>query len=268
MGVAPGAFAFLDHPNPIAYAHRGGSSEAPENSLAAFARATTLGFRYLETDARLTADGVLVCMHDPDIARVSDRVGAVAQLTYAELAAARLVGPAGVSDQRIPRLEDLFATWPAARLNIDAKEDRAVAPLAELVNRLGALDRVCMGAFSDARIAELRARLGEGLCTALGPRSVARLRARSIGVPLRAPDGVVAQVPVKMSYRVGPLPLPLPVVDRLFLRAATKVGVVVHVWTVDKAAEMQRLLDLGVGGLMTDEPSTLRSVLQARGQWS
>jgi glycerophosphoryl diester phosphodiesterase len=262
------AFSFLDHDGPIAYAHRGGAAEAPENSLAAFARAVSLGYRYLETDARLSADGVLVCMHDDNIGRVSDRAGAVAELTYAELAAARLRAPDGsISDQRIPRLEDVFAAWPTARVNVDAKEDRATAPLADLVARIGAVDRVCLGAFSDDRLSELRSRLGAGLCTSLGPLSVKRLRARSVGLRAAAVEGAIAQVPVRTTVHLGPLPIRVPIVDRRFLRAAERDGVAVHVWTVDRPAEMNRLLDLGVTGLMTDVPTTLRDVLSERGQW-
>ncbi|HTW08461.1 MAG TPA: glycerophosphodiester phosphodiesterase family protein, partial [Acidimicrobiales bacterium] len=77
------AFPFLDHPGPLAFAHRGGSAEAPENSWGAFERAISMGYRYLETDARTTVDGAAVVLHDPTVDRVSDRTGALSKMTLA-----------------------------------------------------------------------------------------------------------------------------------------------------------------------------------------
>ena len=83
---------FLDHPGPIPFAHRGGAIDAPENSLEAFGAAVDLGYRYLETDVHVTADGRLVAFHDPELDRVTDRRGAIADLTWAEVSRARVDG--------------------------------------------------------------------------------------------------------------------------------------------------------------------------------
>jgi glycerophosphoryl diester phosphodiesterase len=260
------AFEFLDHPGPIPYAHRGGGGERAENSMAAFANAVALGFRYLETDARLTADGKLVAIHDDRLDRVSDRTGLVAELTYDEVRQARLWGPgrAELTEERVPLLEEVFSTWPEARINVDAKEDRAVGPLADLVGRTGSLARVCVGAFSDKRARELRRRLGPGLCSVLGPLEVAAIRVASFGLPLVGVHGAVAQVPLRR--RVAPF-VEVPIVDRRFVARATRAGVATHVWTIDEADEMRRLLDLGVTGLISDRPTVLKQVLTDRGQW-
>ena len=85
---ANAAYPFLDWPGPIPFAHRGGASEAPENTLPAFAAAVRLGFRYLETDVHLTRDGVLMAFHDPRLDRVTDRAGAIAELDVGEVEAA------------------------------------------------------------------------------------------------------------------------------------------------------------------------------------
>jgi glycerophosphoryl diester phosphodiesterase len=254
------AHPFLDHPGPIAFAHRGGASDAPENTLAAFAAAVRLGYRYLETDVHATADGILVAFHDERLDRVTDRRGLIAELPWAEVARARVAGR-----EPIPRLEELLEAWPQVRLNVDPKHDAAVEPLIAVLRRPGVLERVCVGSFSGRRLARLRAALGPGLCTSLGPRGVAGLRLDSWGAPgagaLVAAEGAdCVQVPVRRGI--------VPLVDRRFIRAAHRRGLPVHVWTVNEPGEMVRLLDLGVDGLMTDRPALLREVLAARGQWA
>ena len=247
-------FPFLDHPGPLAFAHRGGAGAWPENTMPAFEGAVALGYRYLETDVHVTADGVLVAFHDDALDRVTDRTGRICDLPCSEVRQARVDGR-----EPIPLLDDLLAAWPDVRVNIDPKADSAVAALADVLVRTRSIDRVCLGAFSDRRLARLRARLGPRLCTSLGPVGVARLRGAVAGLPvghLRAP---CAQVPV----RAGRVTL----VDERFVAVAHSLGVQVHVWTVDDPTEMHRLLDLGVDGIMTDQPAVLRDVLEARGAW-
>jgi glycerophosphoryl diester phosphodiesterase len=247
-------FAFLDTPRPIAFAHRGGAAGGVENSMAAFEAAIGLGYRYLETDVHATADGRLVAFHDTSLDRVTDRTGLIAQLPYREVARARIGGR-----EPIPLLEDLLGAWPDARFNIDVKVAGAIGPLAEVIRRTGAIDRVCVGSFSDARIARTRAALGPRLCTALGPRRVLALRASSYLRPAVPGPAACAQVPT--GFRA------LRIIDHRFIGAAHKLGLDVHVWTIDDATEMHRLLDLGVDGIMTDEIQMLRDVLAQRGQW-
>lgn len=222
--------------------------------MEAFANAVSLGYRYVETDVHLTADGKLVAFHDDDLERVTGLPGAITDRSWAEVRAAKVGG-----DGSIPLLEDLLGTWPELRVNIDPKHDGCVDALAEVIRRTASIDRVCVGAFSDRRLARLRAMLGPDLCTALGPRGVARLRAASWRIPAGRTAAACAQVPPK----VGSMTL----VDAAFVRTAHDLGLQVHVWTIDDPTVMDELLDLGVDGIMTDRPAVLRDVLSARGQW-
>ncbi|MEY3511502.1 MAG: hypothetical protein RL486_167 [Actinomycetota bacterium] len=246
---------FLEHVGPIAFAHRGGAGDWPENSLEAFSRAVELGFRYVETDAHVTSDGVIIAFHDDSLDRVTDRVGLISDLTWAEVSQARIDGIAP-----IPLLEDLLSTWPDLRVNIDAKHDEVVEPLADLLSRTQTLDRVCIGSFSDRRLDHFRTLFGGEVCTSMGPKGVALMRAASFGVGRKIPEGNCLQVPTHAGK--------IPLVDRRFIRKAHRAGLPVHVWTIDDEEEMHRLLDLGVDGIMTDRPAALRAVMESRRQWS
>lgn len=223
--------------------------------MAAFEAAVRLGYRYLETDVHVTADGVLVAFHDARLDRVTDRTGAIADLTWDEVRRARIDGHG-----EIPTFEDLLGAWPHVRVNVDPKADSAVGPLIDAINRTRAAERVCVGAFSDRRIGRVAAGVGDALCTGMGPRAIARLRGASLGAPAGAIPGHCAQVPSHMGR--------LPLVTRRFVDTAHRLGKVVHVWTIDDPDEMHRLLDLGVDGIMTDRPAVLRAVLEARGAWT
>ncbi len=247
------SWAFLDHPGPIAFAHRGGTSDWPENTMRAFAHAVSLGYRYVETDVHLTADGVVVAFHDSRLDRLTDHQGLISAVEWKALRAARCGG------EPIPELADLLGTWPELRVNIDAKSDAVVRPLLDAIDRVGAQDRVCIGSFSDRRLVGVRRLSGGRICTSAGPRTVARVRMAGFG----APFGPVAAACLQVPVRVGRV----TVVDARFVATAHRRGLPVHVWTVDDPAEMDRLLDLGVDGLMTDRPALLKEVLERRGQW-
>ena len=258
---------FLDQPPPLAIAHRGGAEEAPQNTLEAFGAAIALGYRYFETDAHVTRDGVLVAFHDPRLDDVTDRTGVIAALTIAEVEAADAGHVFSPDDgrsfpfrgrgQRVPRLEELLMRWPSARFNIDPKDDACVEPLAALIERLGAWDRVAFGAFSDRRLRRVRALSGGRACTSMGPRAVAAARAAVLSGRMPRQGADCVQVPLRSG--------PIPIVTARFVEAAHRAGLPVHVWTVDDEPTMHHLLDLGVDGIMTDRPRLLRDVLAARG---
>ncbi|HWM00558.1 MAG TPA: glycerophosphodiester phosphodiesterase [Nocardioidaceae bacterium] len=261
-----GDYAFLDHPGPLAFAHRGGTGYAHntgpgagglENSMAAFQAAVDLGYRYLETDVQVTADGAVVAFHDPSLDRTTDGTGNVADLRYDDLRR-NLIG----GRETIPLLEDLLQTWPQARLNIDVKVRGAIDPVVRVVRRHGAEDRVCFASFSGRTIGRVRRLLGPRVATAYGPLGVAAVRT----VPLGALRRGLLSAPVpclQVPWRRGRL----EVVTPGFVSRAHALGKHVHVWTVDDPGEMRTLLDRGVDGLISDRIDTLRDVLEQRGQW-
>src|SRR5262245_7960504 len=165
------SFAFLDHPGPVPYAHRGGALEGRENTMPAFEAAVNLGYRYVETDVQVTADGVLAAFHDDDLSRTCGRPGKISQLPWSEVRTVLVGGEAP-----IPLLADLVGAWPDLRVNIDCKSDRAVDALASTLRRCNALDRVLVGSFSDRRTQRLRGMLGDQLATSLGPVGVGNMR--------------------------------------------------------------------------------------------
>lgn len=235
-----------------------------------------MGFGYLETDARLTSDGVVVAFHDPTLDRLTDRGGRIADLSWAEVAAARVHGI-----EPVPRLADVLGAWRSVRFNIDPKCDAVVQPLAELVRSLKMAERVGFGSFKARRTARLGRILGPEVCRSLGPAGVARLWLASRRRPVEGPastDGTQSPRSERRGSRGRPastaacVQVPAHIegrtlVDERFVAAAHRRGLQVHVWTVDDPGHMQRLLDMGVDGLMTDRPSVLRRVLEARGAW-
>ena len=251
---------FLGHPRPLAIAHRGGDESAPENTVAAFRAAFDTGFRYLETDVHVTADGVLIAFHDDRLDRVTDRRGEIAELAWSEVGAASIGGT-----HPIPRFEELLEEFPTARFNVDMKSEHSVIPLARAIRRQDALDRVCIASFSSSRLQRARALLGPDVCSAASPREISALVAGSrlpARVPRRSsrPAFGCIQVPVRHGR--------IEVVTAATIRRVHDLGCQLHVWTIDVSDEMHRLLDLGVDGIMTDRPSVLRGVLESRGEWA
>ncbi|GHF84042.1 glycerophosphodiester phosphodiesterase [Streptomyces griseosporeus] len=247
---------YLDHPGPIAFAHRGGAADGLENTVAQFRRAVEAGYRYIETDVHATRDGRLVAFHDATLDRATDGAGAIAELPWADVRHARVAGR-----EPLPLFEELLETFPEVRWNVDLKAEPALRPFLELVERANAWDRICVGSFSEARVARAQRLAGPRLATSYGTRGVLGLRLRSWGLPaaLRR-SAVAAQVPETQSG--------VQVVDHRFVRAAHARGLQVHVWTVNEPERMHRLLDLGVDGIMTDHIDTLRKVMEERGVWA
>lgn len=246
---------YLDHPTPIAFAHRGGAADGVENTATAFRRASMR--------LPLLRDR---CAHHggrPSCRLPRRDAGPGHRCPGPDLRAALERGAPGPGRGRrtAPLFEELLEEFPRARWNVDLKAESALEPLLDLIRRTDAWDRVCVGSFSEARVARAHRLAGPRLATSYGVRGVLGLRLRSYGIraALRA-GAVCAQVPERQGS--------IPVVDARFVRTAHALGLQVHVWTVNEPERMAALLDLGVDGIMTDHIETLRTVLSERGAWS
>lgn len=252
---------YLAASRPRAFAHRGwhvGDLAGLENTLAAFSRAREEGYAYVETDVHATRDGVLVVHHDATLRRVAGHPGVLGAMDWTELAPVRVRGR-----EKLPRLEEALEALPDMRFNVDLKSPGTVRPMLELLERDDVAERVAVASTDEGRLRAVRRRFGDRVVTGVSARSALSLRARSVlpgPLARRVPvGGDLAQLPVRFGG--------LPVVDAATVHAAHGVGLEVHVWTIDRASDMHRLLDLGVDGLMTDRPDLLRDVLAMRGTW-
>lgn len=241
--------------------------------MTAFQGAVDLGYRYLETDVHATRDGVLVTIHDGTLERTTDGSGPVSAMTLEELkrldAGYRFSPDGGRTFPfrgkgiTVPTLAEVAEAFPDVRLNVEVKQSEpplvdAVAAAVALIEERALHDRILVASFDDRVIQEFRRRMGDHVATSSATWEATRFwLASRLGLTrwLRLPYDAL-QVPPRQGR--------LTVVDGRFVRAAHRRGLQVHVWTVDEAEEMRRLLDLGVDGLMSDRPDTLLEVLGSR----
>lgn len=247
-------YPYLDSDGPISFAHRGAAEGVAENSFEAVERASVMGFTHVETDVQATRDGVPVLFHDDRTDRLLGVSGRISDLDWSELSDMTLA-----DGGRIARLDEVFRAFPRLRLNLDAKTDDAVKPMGEVIERSGAVDRVCAASFRYARTRALRLRLGADLCwsPAIAGAAKAWIASRA-RLPVAFPPCL--QVPTHWNG--------IPVVTPALIEAAHERGCQIHVWTIDEEAQMERLLDMGIDGLMTDAPKILREVMRRRGHWN
>ena len=268
VNSAPGRL----HHAPLAFAHRG-ADPARENTMAAFRRAVGLGFRYLEIDVRTSADGELVIFHDETLDRVTDGRGRLSDHTWEELSTLRVTGPAAdvspdgataKSGEPLVRFEDALRDLPGIHFNVDLKDAESVRHFAEIVDRLGAHHRVLAASFNDSRRQRVGGLLAERVATSGGWVSTALMvflgpfgRLGRLSQRLAHFDCV--QVPIRQTR--------IPIVRPKFVERSHRAGLQVHVWVVDDPAEMHRLLDMGVDGIMTDDAEALAGVMRERSVW-
>jgi glycerophosphoryl diester phosphodiesterase len=247
---------------PLHISHRGGAKLYPENTMSAF-RASVEKHRtdMLELDVHATADGEVVVFHDPTLERCTDGQGPLAALTWGELSRldAGFHHPAlrgtGIT---VPRLVEVLEAFPWLRINCEVKNEGALEPFVSLIrSRPNELARLCIGSEHDALAAKLFDALPDA-CHFFPANALA-----AFVISARSGDDLEDDT----RYAVLDMPLEwqgVRVFDEAVVSAVRARGKWVNVWTVDTAEEMEQVIALGVGGVMTDRPDVLRAVLDAR----
>jgi glycerophosphoryl diester phosphodiesterase len=259
---------YVVHDKPLFFAHRGGSALAPENTLVAFERGLAFGANALELDIQTTRDGEIVIIHDPTLDRTTNGSGPVASYTLEQVqhldAGYRFTPDNGQTYPyrgqgiTIPTMRQVFENFPQARINIDLKESTPAREhrLWELIQEYQAYDRVLV-ASGDLHLPIIRFRR---LVAGRVATSASALEIRSF-VLATAARATRWLRPAYDALQVPETHRGIRVVSRALLNAAHRLGLDVHVWTIDIPADMQRLLALGVDGLMTDRPDLLANIL-------
>jgi glycerophosphoryl diester phosphodiesterase len=261
------------------FVHRGGDEKKTENTLEAFQYSSDLGFVFMETDVQSTSDGRVVIFHDADLKRIAGIDKKIKDLTFDEVTNIDLI-----NGGKIPSLEETLFSFPNLRFNIDIKTNSAVEESIKIIKSQEALTRVCLASFSNKRIRRIRKLAGSQSCTSMSQLEVVNaifhVLAENLGSginlrrKMRGDEAYFKSKWMRTTIPFNGIPdcaqVPvgqwgIPIVTQSFVRIMNLLGKFVHVWTIDEPEEMNRLIDLGVDGLMTDKPSILKSTLIDRG---
>ena len=251
----------------LVFAHRGGGGLYPENTLGAFEYSAKAGADVLELDIHGTADGALVVLHDTSVDRTTDGRGKVSEMTLEAVkkldAGYRFSTDGGQTypfrnrNITVPTLEEIFDALPETTYNIEPKQETPsiIKPLCNLLRARKMVDKVIVGSFRQNVIDEFRAECPEA-ATSATPSEVTKFLALSkTGVSESySPPMQALQIPENLGA--------LSVVTRDFVENAHRKNLKVHVWTINETADMQRLIEVGVDGIMTDYPDRLLNLLE------
>lgn len=247
---------YFDGPTPRVIAHRGLTIAAPENTLRAFRAALDAGATHLETDVHATVDGVAVLLHDADLLRVTGDPRKVAAVTLEDVQRLSLrptgdpltgVQNAGGQD-RVCTLSEALAAFPQARFNIDVKAADAVGPTVAAIRGAAAQNRVLVTSFSERRRAATVRQLPGIATSASASTALIAVLAARIGANFLVTAALRNVHAVQLPERLLGLRSSAP----SSIAALHRAGVEVHFWTVNRPADMARLLTAGADGLVTD----------------
>jgi len=258
--LVPLPMSILIHPGPpLVVGHRGAAAVLPENTLPSFAHALELGVDAVEFDVHVTADGVAVVHHDPTTGRTCGIDLPIATSRIADLRALDAGTTFHGGDGRpgpaaIPLLDEVLELTGDTPVIIECKTVAAAPVVLQALRRHGAEGRALTGSFLDGAMQVVR---HAGQPSGASRRDMIRLLLRRLGrrAPSRLPYAAMCLPESSSGVR-----LPLAV----FAAWGQRLGIPVHVWTVNTAADATRLWDLGVTGIISDDPAT---ILAARTAW-
>ena len=245
---------YINSSNIIPIAHRGASLEAAENSFESFRKAFDLGYRVIETDIHSSKDGTAYIFHDHTLERLTGENLKISDLKDVDIDSLK-VNKSSV----IPRLSNVFEEFPEGLFNLDAKTWEATKPIANTIKKMGYSSRVCIGSFNDKRINAIIKELGVETCHSMGKSNATKFY-------------LGAQLGIKQNFTAQCIQLPIKqfgvsLVARRVLRHARKLGIKIHFWTINNPTTMQKLLELNVDGIMTDDCVLLKTIMEEQFKW-
>ena len=255
----------------LVFAHRGGGGLFPENTLGAFEYSAKMGVDVLELDVHATADGALVVLHDGSVNRTTDGSGRISEMTleavkkldagYKFSTDGGQTFPFRGKGITVPTLQEIFDALPNMTFNVEPKqaEPSITKPLCELIRERKMTDKIIVGSFRQTAIDEFRRECTE-VATSATPSEVSKFLAMyktGIGESYSPPMQAL-QIPQNLGS--------LQIVSKDFIETAHKLNLKVHVWTINDTADMSRLIEMGVDGIMTDYPDRMLNLLNKNPQ--
>ena len=269
--VKPGYFA---GPAPRIMAHRGASGSCPENTMVSFAQAVKDGADVLEMDVQMSRDGKVVVTHDANVFRTTNGAGLVRSFNYADLkkldAGFRFSPDKGKSfpfrgkGVYMPLFEEVLEAFPDTPINVEIKDPdaRLAAKMAGILHSYGRIDdgTVLVAAETGSIMRTYRKYAPTGVTGHCRGESYKFVASVWLGLDsmFSNPCGWALQIP---ATRLG-----VQIPSKTVIERAHKLGVEVHVWTINDPRQMKSLIELGVDGIFTDHPAIMRSVLDSLGR--
>lgn len=267
--------SFFNHNRPLVIAHQGGELLAPSNTMASFENAANMGVDVLETDIHITKDGHLVTIHDPSVDRTTNGKGNVADLTLAELQALDagyhfkdLDGSYSFRGKGvyIPTVEEMFQRFDDMKIEIEIKDDNPPERIEEIAPKLWKLiekyqmeEKIIIGSF-DQKILQTFEKYAKGRVAI----TAGRQEVKSFVVfhkfflrNLYVPKVDAFQIPVEDSG--------FDLTDQRLIDGAHRLGMEIHYWTIDDPKTMEKLIDAGADGILTNRPDLLLKLLEEKG---
>ena len=230
----------------IGLSHRGNSKKFIENSFEAFNSVIQMGYRYIETDLRMTLDKEVIAFHDPDLRRLFNLDLQVKDLTFNEIA-----NLFKEKNCNLLTLKDALRKFPRIHFNIDLKVEEVIQDSIKVVADLNAFDRVCFASFHSSRTRKVL-RHNQNAIISMGMKDVALFKFFN----LNDKNIKIIQIPLKWKG--------IKILTRNLIKKANISNLQVHVWTINDRKTINNLIDLGVNGIITDEPELLMEIMKER----
>lgn len=238
---------YLNYSGLAVLAHRGGSIESYENTLASFAYAQSIGCKYIETDVQVSLDGIPYIFHDESLERITGIKSIFSSITSSEIDKIRIF-----KDHPIPKLDTALKEFPELFFQIDLKTDLVAIPALEVIKKNDAEKRVCIASFNSNRLKQVKENYPE-MCLSMGPKEVVKLLLASFGLFKGEIPGDCLQVPI---YSHG-----IKVVTKRFIKFVQSKNLKIMVWTINDKKTLKKLINMNVDGIITDTPKLLTELL-------